>query len=509
MDVLFINPGDAKKVYQKLADDYSAVETPTWALLLAESCRSVGYDVGILDVNAEKLYDEEVRDRILSQNPRLLCFVAYGQNPNSGTVNMTGASRLATFLKEQGIVTPISIVGSHVQALPYEVLDTELCFDIIIPSEGVYALRNLLKEDLSNIESLGHVKGIGFKKNGKAYLTHPEHVVPQEKMDIDLPGYAWDLLPYKERPLDLYRAHFWHAEYNHNKRSPFAAIYTSLGCNFKCGFCMINIVNRDDNEEIGVASNYAKMRYWSPEHMIKEFDKLADMSVESIRISDEMFMLNRKYYLPLCKLIKERGYGDRFRMWAYSRVDTIKNEDDLRTIREAGIKWLCLGIESADKTVRLEVTKGKFEDVDITEVIQKVHSADIDVMANYLVGLPGDTHETMKKTLDLSLKLCTRGWNLYAAMALPGSQLYKDAREEGIPLPDDYSGYSFHSYDTLPLPNESLTAAEVLKFRDEAFTTYHTYEPFLNRLEEKYGSIARNNVEEMTKIKLVRKILGD
>ena len=89
MDVLFINPGNAKKIYQDLAEDYSAIETPTWALLLAQSCRSVGYEVGILDANAERLDDEEVAKRVSKINPRLICFVVYGQNPNSGTVNMS------------------------------------------------------------------------------------------------------------------------------------------------------------------------------------------------------------------------------------------------------------------------------------------------------------------------------------------------------------------------------------------------------------------------------------
>ena len=80
-------------------------------------------------------------------------------------------------------------------------------------------------------------------------------------MDIDLPGYAWDLLPYKNRPLDLYRSPMWHAEYDFEKRSPYASIQTSLGCQFKCSFCMINLVNRNDSEEIGVASNYSGMRF--------------------------------------------------------------------------------------------------------------------------------------------------------------------------------------------------------------------------------------------------------
>ena len=47
-------------------------------------------------------------------------------------------------------------------------------------------------------------------------------------MDQDLPGYAWDLLPFKEKPLDLYRAHYWHANFDDDQRTPFAAIYTLL-----------------------------------------------------------------------------------------------------------------------------------------------------------------------------------------------------------------------------------------------------------------------------------------
>jgi len=333
--------------------------------------------------------------------------------------------------------------------------------------------------------------------------------VPQDRMDIDLPGYAWDLLPYKEKPLDLYRSHFWHAEYNHDKRTPFAAIYTSLGCQFKCSFCMINIINRDDNDPIGVASNYATMRFWSPEFIIKEFDKLYSMGVRTLRVSDEMFLLNKKYYVPLCKLLKERGYSKELNMWAYSRVDTVKRPENLKLLREAGFRWLCLGIESADRTVRLEVTKGKFEDIDIPKVIQMIHDADIEIIANYLVGLPGDTHETMQKTLDLSLELNTTAWNMYATMALPGSELYKTSIEENHKLPKDYASFSFHSYDTQPLPTYSLHPAEILKFRDEAWHTYHTNPIFLKRVEDKCGKVARENIEEMAKIKLKRRIVEE
>ena len=79
----------------------------------------------------------------------------------------------------------------------------------------------------------------------------------------------------------------------------------------------------------------------------------------------------------------------------------------------------------------------------------------------------------MKKTFELSLELNTIAWNAYAVMPLPGSQVYKDAVERGLKLPDDYAGYSFHAYTTQPLPTEQLIPEEILKFRDEAYLNYH------------------------------------
>lgn len=507
IDVLFIAPGNPSGIYQDLARDYSAIEPPTWALLLAESCRSIGHTVGIIDATAEQLSHDEVVNRINKFNPRLICFVVYGQNVNAGTVSMSGAVALSTYIKEQNITTPIGFIGSYIQAVPVKALTDEPSIDFGFTNEGVYALRNLLSQPTINPLQMGDLKGVVWRKDEVPTINPPERVVPTTKMDEDLPGYAWDLLPYNERPLDLYRAPMWHAEYDQNKRSPYAAIQTSLGCQFGCDFCMINILNRDDDEEIGVAGHYSLMRFWSPEFIIKEFDKLVELGVETIKITDEMFLLNRKYYVPLCNMLKERGYGNKLRMWAYSRIDTVRRPEMLTLLKEAGIKWLALGIESADRKVRLEVSKGKFEDVDIEKVINQVHEAGIEVMANYIFGLPGDTKESMQATLDFSKELCTFGWNAYAAMALPGSKLYKDAVEQGIPLPDTYEGYSFFSYNTLPLPTETLSAAEVLEFRDNAFHEYHSYAPFQEKVKDKFGEIATNNINEMLKVKLKRKIV--
>ena len=209
-DVCFLIASSAKKSYQKLSETYAAIEPPTWALLLAQSCRSIDFNVSIIDSNAENLSNKQVLKRINELNPRIVCLVVYGQNVNAGTTNMRGAVDITNFLKINKISYPIAFIGSHVQALPVVTLKEEKNIDIVFTNEGVYAFRNLLKLHDFSLSELETVKGIAYRKNGEIKINLPERVVPTEKMDIDLPGYAWDLLPYDKEPFDLYRAHFFH-----------------------------------------------------------------------------------------------------------------------------------------------------------------------------------------------------------------------------------------------------------------------------------------------------------
>lgn len=508
MDALFINPDSSVQAYQGLAKLYSAIEPPTWALLLAESCRSKGFEVGILDCDAERLTLIESLKRIESARPRLVVLVVYGQNPNSGTTSMIGALALAEAVKEAELNVKVAIVGSHVSALPKEVL-AHSCIDIVLLNEGVYALHNLLKSDLA--DDLKHIKGIGYKPEESAAiplpkLNPPQSVVPQENMDVDLPGYAWDLLPYRETPLDLYRAHFWHAAFSHEKRTPFAAIYTSLGCAFACNFCMINIVNRADNSEGINASHSRGMRFWSPGWVAKEMRKLAELGVKTLRISDEMFFLNKRYYRPVLQQVIDEDFG--FNMWTYSRVDTVRREA-LDLFKRAGVNWLALGVEAGNQMVRQEVSKGTFKEVNIRDVCKTISEADINIISNYIFGFPEETQETMQQTLDLAMELNTEMANMYPCQALPGSPMYHAAIENGWALPTSYEGYAFLSYESEPLPTKYLSAAEVLKFRDQAWQTYFTNPAYLRLVERRFGEQERKNVEHMTTMPLKRKLLGD
>lgn len=503
VDVLFVTPDSSHQAYQDLANVYSAIEPPTWSLLLAEACRAKGFSPAILDCDAERLSLEESVKRINDTKARLVVFVLYGQNPNSGTTSMIGAVKLANALKQSGIGAPICFCGSHSQALPREVLAYD-DIDLVLLNEGVYALLNLLRSNLTS--DLATINGIGWKDDGQIILNDAEKVVPQDRMDEDMPGYAWDLLPYKERPLDLYRAHFWHAGFDHNKRTPFAAIYTSLGCQFACEFCMINIINRIDNGDWVDASHSRGMRFWSPDWVKREMKKLADLGVETLRISDEMFFLNRKFYLPILENCIDEDFG--FNMWTYSRIDTVRPKV-LETFKKAGVNWLALGVEAGNQMVRQEVSKGSFQEVNIREVCDTIQQADINIISNYIFGFPEDTHETMQQTLDLALELNTEMANMYPCQALPGSPMYHTAKRNDWALPSTYEGYAFLSYESEPLQTKFLSAAEVLKFRDDAWNTYFTNDNYLNVVENRFGDQQRRNVEDMAKIRLKRKLLGD
>jgi radical SAM superfamily enzyme YgiQ (UPF0313 family) len=504
-DVLFIEPDSSRESYGDLATDYSAIEPPTWSLLLAESCRSKGYFPIIADQKAERLDDEVIITMINDLKPRLVVMVVYGQNPNSGTANMTGAQRLGDKItKSSAYNVPMGMIGSHISALPLETMDKHGFIDIGFLGDGVYALHTVLSCDRIDTTDFSRVPGIVVRNilGGHSEITAPGKMVPQERMDIDLPGYAWDLIP----PLSEYRAHNWHPQYDPSRRSPFAAIYTSLGCAFKCEFCMINSINRSSSDSSVYAGMFSGMRYWSPEHMLKIFKELAEMGVETLRLSDEMFYLNRKYYEPILNGIIDRNLN--FNMWAYTRVDTMKPKF-LDLYKKAGVNLLCPGIEAASRDIRLEITKGKFQDVDIVDLVRQSEDHGIEVGANFIVGFPNEKIEDMQATRDLAFELNTQHMNVYTATNLPGSELHYNATRNGWKEPETYSGYSFLSYDYEAQPTAHVPAEEVLRFRDNMWHDYFTSENYLSMMKSKFGQVAVDNINNMTKIDMKRKMLGD
>lgn len=486
VDALLINPSALHQIYQSLSKDLAAIEPPIWLGLIANHLRAHGYSVGVIDAEGEGLTLSQVVDRAKSYAPRLTVVVVYGQQPSASTQNMHGASLLSTALKEHYPDRKLLFVGGHVSALPRLTLEREAC-DFVCKGEGPDTIRGLLSINMEDLPAIRNVPGVWFRENGTVQSGPSAIVIPQEKLSQELPGMAWDLLPMKN-----YRSHNWHSFQHIQHRTPYASLYTSLGCPFRCSFCCINA-------PFGGSS----FRYWDPEFIVKEFDRLnEEYGVKNIKIADEMFVLNTHHFLKLAELLKERNHG--FNIWAYARIDTVR-PSYLATLKAAGIHWLALGIESGSKHVRDGVIKGRFGEADIRTTVRQIKEAGIHVIGNYIFGLPDDTFKSMQETLDLALELNCEMGNFYSAMAYPGSGLYELAIKKGWALPENWLGYSQHAYECLPLPTEFVSAGDVLAFRDRAFDTYFSNPHYHALIKETFGNETLKHIVEMTRHKLSRK----
>lgn len=488
LDLLLINPGGRAQIYQELGEELTAVEPPLWCRLIAGFVRDRGYSVEVIDSEAEGWGPEQVASEAARRNPRLIGMIVFGHQPSASTQQMAAAGPACRVLKDKLPSTPIIIVGGHVAALPERTLREE-AVDFACNSEGPLTILELLNS-LSQPapHELESVPGLVWRDH-ETIRSNPAPALIKD-LDKDLHGNAWDLLP-----MEKYRAHNWQCFGDLGARKPYASIYTSLGCPYKCSFCCINAP---------FGTNRYRMR--NPKSVAEEIDLLHNKyGVKTIKIIDEMFVLNERHVLTLCDELIARNYG--LNIWAYARVDTVKPHM-LDKLRKAGIRWLALGIESGSEHVRDGAEKS-FSQAEIIDVVREIQAADINVIGNFIFGLPDDDEKTMQQTLDLALELNCEFSNFYSAMAYPGSPLYQMALENSWELPNSWSGFSQHSYDCLPLPTEKVSAGTVLRFRDQAFDNYFRSKRYLDMVAQKFGWDTRRHVEGMAKHKLRRRLLED
>lgn len=493
-DLVLVNPGSRARIYQSLGTRLTAVENPVWAGLIAAFARANGLSVEIVDAEADELNPEQAAARVTALSPVLAVIVVYGHQPSASTQNMTGASAIATAIKNADADIALLMLGGHVASLPERTLAEEAC-DFVSSDEGLHTVVDLVQAlKAPGDPDLSRVRGLVYRDHGHAVRNQAAPLV--KNLDVEMPGVAWDLLP-----MARYRAHNWHC-FGNLERQPYAAIYTTLGCPYRCSFCCIQAPFKAGEQLMGLRSDANSYRFWSPARVVEEIDLLVTRyGVRNIKIADEMFVLNQRHVVGICDRLIERGYN--LNIWAYARVDTVK-DNMLDKLRRAGFTWLALGIEAADDRVLTDVDK-RYEVGEVYDTVRRIKEAGINIIGNYIFGLPEDTDETMQRTLDLALDLNCEFANFYSAMAYPGSPLYEEAIRRGWRLPDSWNGYSQHSVDTLPLPTRHISAGQVLSFRDRAFDTYFRHDAYLKMVKEKFGDATLAHIREMTSHKLERR----
>ena len=484
LDLLLVNPGARAQVYGKLGSSLAGIEPPLWCALLAAFVREHGYSVKIIDAEAENWNPEDTAEKIAADNPRLAGIIVLGSNPSaSSTPKMTAVGELLRALKEKAPHLKTVLGGLHPSALPELTLRDE-AVDYIVQGEGFFTVLHLLEAlKAGKTPENSQIPGLWYRQNGKVVANQP---APLANPD-ELPLAAWELLP-----MDRYRAHNWHCFTHIDQRQPYAFMYTSLGCPYNCSYCNIHALYNDK----------PSIRFRSPEKVVEEIDLLnRKYKIRNIKFMDELFAIKEDRVNRLCDLIIEGGYD--LNIWAYARVDTV-NESMLKKMKQAGINWLCYGFESASSKVRDGVAK-KTEQEMTRRAIEMTQDAGIYILGNFIFGLPDDDLETMQATLDMAKEYNFEYVNFYMAMAYPGSQLYRDAVEHGIKLPDTWHGYGQFSEDALPLSTKYLSPAEVMRFRDNAFREYFSNPGYLDMIRRKFGQEVVVHIEDMLKNKISRK----
>lgn len=485
VDLLIVNPGAAHGIYGPLGSELIAVEPPLWCRLLAAHIREAdGYAVSILDAEAAGLDGKSAAFAAAATDPQLVCIAVYGHQPSASTQQMWGARQFAIEFWKLKPRTPMIMVGGHPSALPEQTMKEEVC-DYVGVGEGPTTILGLLEGQHEE-----EIPGLVWMDKNDCMVRNK----PAKLLDLSqLRGDAWEMLP-----MQLYRAHNWQTLGEPSEaRQPYASIYTSLGCPYKCSFCCINAP---------FDSNVYRTR--KPDEVVDEIAWLhGAYGVKTFKITDEMFVLKPSHYLAVCEKLAKKGLGDKVNIWAYARVDTVQTET-LKTLRRAGIKWLALGIESGSEHVRDGAEK-HLRQSDIVGTVKAIQEAGINVIGNFMFGLRDDDERTMQATLDLALQ-CLPDWaNFYSTMAYPGSGLYTQAIKEKWTLPPTWKGYSQHNYDCRPLDTEHVSGKEVLRYRDHAFRAFFANGRYLAHVKKKFGERGEEEVRRMLGYTLKRRLLEE
>ena len=388
MRVLLINPSYPFEEFPRLL-----VTLP----YLASALRAEGHEVEILDLLLSRTTPARIEARMQRFRPELVGIT-------SVTLNHHIAEDIARSVRACDGAVPIVMGGPHVSfEIEGSFASLGHALDFIAIGEGEHTVVELARA-LRGRMDLRDVRGLAAfdRSTGKAVRNAPR---PLED-DLDtIPDPARELVP-----LSRYLAFDSHA-----------SVVTSRGCPYECIFCS------------APAWTGRKVRYRTPALCVDEIERLAAQGFTEITIEDDLFTLYRKHFLAVCGELMRRDTGIRWN--AFSRVDTITPEI-VKTMAKAGCQAICFGVESGDQAV-LDLVKKRSDLDKVKEAMRMTQEVGISALASFIIGLPGETVETLRKTVEFANDLHEEFGSLYGFHILapfPGTEVRDRAAEYGLEI---------------------------------------------------------------------------
>jgi anaerobic magnesium-protoporphyrin IX monomethyl ester cyclase len=339
----------------------------------------------------------ETVSRILDYKPDMVGF-------STTTSGFLDAYNLAGGIKAIRSEVRTVFGGVHVSAMGGVLLERFDAIDYLCMGEGEETLL-----ELAEMLSPEKINGLGFRDNGSIQMNPPREPIA----DLDtLPFPAYEKL--KGFPRKYHLPLFSYIE------PPGATMVTSRGCPYQCSYCDRSVFKRS-------------YRFNSPAYIYEHMKYLRTrFGVRHLNIYDDLFTLHRKRIESLCEMLVEQPLGIRFNC-----AVRVGHTDDelLRLLRSAGCLMVSVGIESGEPAL-LDTHKPGVYLEEVRDTVSRIKAAGLRVKGLFMMGLPGETPESIRKTSDLVLSLGLDDMNMSKFTPFHGAPIWKTIFEEGRVLED-------------------------------------------------------------------------
>ena len=383
----------------------STLYYPIWLAYATGLLEKEGHDVKLIDAPAYDYSRQDVYSLVQGFAPDMVVV-------DTTTPSIYNDLEIASEIKSR--FNPFTVlVGTHASALPRQVLKDCPGADAVARGEYDFILKDLANS-LSNNYDISEVKGLTFRQDGEVF-DNPE--MPKIE-DLDSIPFVSGV--YKRHLEPVITKYFYGAN-----RHPVVTILSGRGCPYRCCYCVY--------PQVMLGHKY---RYRSVKDVVDEMEYIQEAFpyVREIFLEDDTLTVNRKRTYALCEEILRRNLKIVWSTNSRAQVDY----DTLRIMRKSGCRLLCVGYESGDQNV-LDSLGKNISLKEIYDFTKNAKKAGILVHGCFLVGNPGETKQSLEKTIKMAKELNPDTAQFYPIMVYPGTRAYNWARENNYLLTEDYS----------------------------------------------------------------------